>query len=131
LQIKKPGKLKFSWLTEAIGCVIKWFECKNSLEVHKQGNNAKPQLLAVDELDYIPLDRKRSELLFQVFARSYDSPCTSTIITINMVFKEWTMTFNNDAMLTSVVLDRILHRCEIVIIESKSYRMRKAFDAVM
>ena len=92
---------------------------------------ATPQLLIIDELGYIPLDRTGSELLFQVFARRYDSPCASTIITTNRVFKEWTMTFNNDAVLTSAVLDRILHRCEIVIIEGKSYRMRKAFDAVM
>jgi len=46
----------------------------------------------------------------------------------NRAFKEWTMTFDKDAVLTSALLDRILHRCEVVVIEGKSYRMRKAFD---
>lgn len=86
----------------------------------------KPQLLVVDELGYIPLDRTASELLFQVFARRYESLCGSTIITTNRAFKEWATTFANDAVLTSAVLDRIVHRCEIVVIEGKSYRMRKA-----
>ena len=89
----------------------------------------KPQVLLVDELGYIPFDRTASELLFQVFARRYDSPCASTIITTNRAFKEWTKIFANDAVLTSAVLDRIVHRCEIVVIEGKSYRMRKVLTA--
>jgi len=38
------------------------------------------------------------------------------------------MTFANDAVLTSAVLDKILHHCEVVAIEGKSYRMRKALE---
>ncbi|MFA6815992.1 MAG: ATP-binding protein [Lentisphaeria bacterium] len=90
---------------------------------------AKPQLLVVDELDYISIDRTGSEFLFQVFAKRYDSHCASIIITTNRAFKEWTMTFDKDAILTSAVLDRILPCWKVVVIEGKSYRMRKAFNA--
>jgi DNA replication protein DnaC len=86
----------------------------------------KPQLLLIDELGYIPLDKAASELLFQVFARRYEEQYASTIITTNRAFKEWPITFANDAVLTSAVLDRILHRCEVVTVEGTSYRMRKA-----
>jgi DNA replication protein DnaC len=46
------------------------------------------------------------------------------MLTTNKVFKKWPEIFNNDATVTSAVLDRLLHRAETVIIEGKSYRMK-------
>jgi len=89
---------------------------------------SKPTLLVVDELGYIPMDRAASELMFQVFSRRYDSNCAPVVITTNRTFKEWTKTFAQDGVLTSAVLDRILHRCNPVVIEGTSYRMRKITD---
>ena len=89
---------------------------------------AKPRLLVIDELGYIPMDRAASELMFQVFSRRYDAQCAPVVITTNRTFKEWPKTFAQDGVLTSAVLDRILHRCNPVVIEGTSYRMRKITD---
>ncbi|NLB55435.1 MAG: ATP-binding protein [Lentisphaerae bacterium] len=53
----------------------------------------------------------------------YDSK--STLITTNTVYKKWTHIFNNDSILASAILDRLLHHCETIIIEGKSYRTQK------
>ena len=48
----------------------------------------------------------------------------SMLITCNKVFKKWAEIFNNDSTVTSAILDRVLHHCEPVVIEGKSYRMK-------
>ena len=55
--------------------------------------------------------------------------CGSTVITTNRAFKQWPEIFNNDSMLTSALLDRLLHHVESVVIEGRSYRMRDQTDA--
>lgn len=87
----------------------------------------KPQLLIIDELGYLPVDRIGAELLFQVLGNRYEK--ASTIITTNRPYKDWTKTFANDAVMTSAVLDRILHHCETVVIEGLSYRMKNRVEA--
>ena len=59
---------------------------------------------------------------FQVFSQRYETG--STLLTTNEAYKRWARIFNNDATLTSAVLDRLLHHAETVIIEGKSYRMK-------
>jgi DNA replication protein DnaC len=51
------------------------------------------------------------------------------IITSNRVFKQWAEIFNNDATLTSALLDRLLHHAQTVLIEGKSYRMKDQIDS--
>lgn len=86
----------------------------------------KPSLLIVDELGYLPIDKFGADLLFQVISSRYERG--SIIMTSNRPFKDWGVIFNNDAMLASAVLDRLLHHHEHVIIEGKSYRMRAPRD---
>jgi DNA replication protein DnaC len=81
-----------------------------------------PELLIVDELGYLPVDQKGANLLFQVFTARYER--NSTVITTNRMFKDWSKTFDNDATLTSAVLDRIVHHCEVIVIEGRSYRLK-------
>jgi DNA replication protein DnaC len=88
---------------------------------------ARPKLMVVDELGYLPLDKVGAELLFQVFCARYET--ASTIITTNRAYKDWAKTFANDATITSAVLDRVTHHCETVIIEGRSYRMKDRIDA--
>jgi len=87
---------------------------------------AKPELLVIDELGYLPVDRVGAELLFQVLGTRYE--CGSTVITTNRAYKEWAITFANDATLASAVLDRVLHHCETVAITGESYRMKGRID---
>jgi len=48
----------------------------------------------------------------------------STVLTTNKTYKHWPEIFNNDAALTSAVLDRVLHHAETIIIDGSSYRMK-------
>ena len=82
----------------------------------------KVQLLVIDELGYLPIDKLGADLLFQVISQRYERG--SMIITSNRPFKKWAEIFNNDSIVTSAILDRILHHCEPVILEGKSYRMK-------
>ena len=83
---------------------------------------AKPALLILDELGYLPIDKTGADLLFQVISLRYEQG--STLITSNRAFKEWPKIFNNDSTLTAAILDRLLHHAETVVIEGKSFRMK-------
>lgn len=76
----------------------------------------------MDELGYLPVDKIGADLLFQVISQRYEKG--SIILTSNKVYKNWTEIFNNDASITSAVLDRLLHHAETAIIQGKSYRMK-------
>jgi len=105
-------------------------EIINVLSVAKAMNNlqkallkyTKAHLLVIDELGYLPIDKLGADLLFQVISGRYERG--SMIITCNRIFKEWVKIFNNDAVVTSAILDRVLHHCEPIIIEGTSYRMK-------
>lgn len=82
----------------------------------------RPTLLAIDELGYLPIDKAGGDALFQVISQRYEHG--STLITTNRVFKKWVEIFNNDSTLTTALLDRLLHHCEVVRIEGESYRQK-------
>jgi DNA replication protein DnaC len=86
----------------------------------------KPDLLLIDELGFLPVDKKGADLLFQAISMRYEN--TATVITTNRTFKEWPGIFNNDSTLTSAILDRLLHHAETVIIEGPSYRMKDKIE---
>ena len=83
----------------------------------------RPNVLLIDELGYLPIDKLGADLLFQVISGRYEQ--RSTILTTNLVFKNWAQIFAGDATLTSAALDRLLHHHELIIIQGKSYRMKK------
>jgi DNA replication protein DnaC len=86
----------------------------------------KPKLLVIDELGYLPIDKFGADCLFQIISARYER--SSTIITSNRAFKNWAEIFNNDSVLASALLDRLLHHAETVLIEGKSYRMKDQID---
>lgn len=86
----------------------------------------KPSILLIDELGYLPIDKKGADMLFQVISKRYERG--SIILTTNKLFKKWPEIFNNDSTLTSAVLDRLLHHAEPVIIEGRSYRMKDQIE---
>ena len=81
-----------------------------------------PALLVLDELGYLPSDKTGADLLFQIISGRYEKG--STVITTNQPYKNWARIFNNDATITSAVLDRLLHHAETILLEGKSYRMK-------
>lgn len=86
----------------------------------------RPDLLVVDEVGYLPIDKRGADLLFQIISGRYERG--SIVLSTNKIFKHWPAIFNNDATLTSAILDRILHHAETIVIEGKSYRMKDRIE---
>ena len=82
----------------------------------------RPELLALDEIGYLPIDQHGADLLFQVISQRYERG--SIVLTTNKPFKQWPSIFNNDSTIASAVLDRLLHHAETIVIEGSSYRMK-------
>jgi DNA replication protein DnaC len=86
-----------------------------------------PDLLAIDELGYLPIDQHGADLLFQVISQRYERG--AIVLTTNKPFKQWPSIFNNDSTLASAVLDRLLHHAETIVIEGSSYRMKDQIES--
>ncbi len=84
-----------------------------------------PHLLAIDELGYLSYDNRYADLLYEVLNARYLK--TSTIITTNKVFQEWGEIFPNAGCVVTLV-DRLIHKSEIVKIEGDSYRKKEALE---
>lgn len=82
----------------------------------------KPKLLVIDEIGYLPIDKLGADLLFQIISERYERG--AIVMSTNRAFKHWSEIFNNDATLTSALLDRLLHHAEIAIIEGPSFRAK-------
>jgi len=80
-------------------------------------------LLVVDELGYLPVDKQGSDLLFQIISNRYET--ASVVVTTNRPFKEWGQIFNGDAALAGALIDRLAHHGIIIAIEGDSYRVGK------
>jgi DNA replication protein DnaC len=86
------------------------------------GRYLKPDVLIIDELGYLPIDKLGADLLFQIISQRYER--APMVITTNRAYKHWSQIFNNDSTLTSAILDRVLHHVDTVVIEGKSYRTK-------
>ena len=81
----------------------------------------RPRCLIIDELGFLPIDKRGSDLLFQILSARYETG--TVVITTNRPPNEWDQIFNNDATIAAALADRILHHCEVIIIEGRSFRM--------
>jgi DNA replication protein DnaC len=86
---------------------------------------AAPDLLLIDEVGYLSYSNRHADLLFELISRRYEHK--STVLTTNRPFKEWKEVFPNAACVVSLI-DRLVHRCEVVVIEGESYRLKEAKD---
>jgi DNA replication protein DnaC len=82
----------------------------------------RPSLLLLDELGYLPIDKRGADLLFQVVAARYESG--SIVISTNRPFREWGTLFDTDNTLATALIDRLMHHGEAIVIQGDSYRMR-------
>jgi len=83
---------------------------------------AKPKLLIVDELGYLPFEPNAAHLFFQLVSRRYERG--SMLITSNRAISEWGGVFG-DAVVATAILDRLLHYSHVVTIRGDSYRLRE------
>ncbi len=81
-------------------------------------------VIIIDELGYIPLDRHGAEHLFGFFSQCYEQ--VSLIITTNLPFTDWPQVFAGDQRMTGALLDRLTHHVHIVAIEGDSFRLKTA-----
>ena len=84
-------------------------------------------LLIIDEIGYLPVDKQGVNLLFQLIAKRYEKK--STIITTNINFNKWGEVFS-DNVLANAILDRLLHHSAIININGNSYRIKDKLDAL-
>ena len=82
----------------------------------------RPTLLLLDELGYLPIDKRGADLLFQVVAARYESG--SIVLTTNRPFREWGALFDVDNTLATALIDRLMHHGEAIVIQGPSYRMK-------
>ena len=84
----------------------------------------RPRVLIVDEVGYLSYGTRHADLLFEVVSRRY-AVNKPIIITTNKPFAEWNETFPNAACVVTLV-DRLVHRAEIVVVAGKSYRLKES-----
>ena len=82
----------------------------------------RPSLLLLDELGYLPIDKRGADLLFQVVAARYE--IGSIVLTTNRPFREWGTLFDVDNSLATALIDRLMHHGEAIVIQGDSYRMK-------
>ncbi len=81
----------------------------------------RPDLLIVDEVGYMQLDRSSAELLFRLICERYENG--SIILTSNKYFSDWGELMN-DTVIATAVLDRLLHHAHVVNIRGDTYRLK-------
>jgi DNA replication protein DnaC len=83
----------------------------------------RPQLLVLDELGYLSYDSRHADLLFEVVSRRYLQ--RPILLTTNKAFSEWGEVFPNATSVVTLV-DRLVHRCELLAIDGESYRLKES-----
>jgi DNA replication protein DnaC len=83
---------------------------------------AKPKLLIIDELGYLPIEPDAAHVLFQLISRRYERG--SILLTSNRAVSEWGTVFG-DPVVATAILDRLLHHSHVITIRGESYRLKE------
>jgi DNA replication protein DnaC len=113
--------VSFTTAAEMLGDLVTQ---ESSAALHRRLQRyCRPDILVVDEVGYLSYDNRHADLLFEVVTRRYTRK--PTIVTTNKSFAEWNEVFPNAACVVALI-DRLVHRSEIVEIQGDSYRFKEA-----
>ena len=112
--------------TTAAALVNELVEAKQDLQLRRVlGRWARYDVIAIDEVGYVPLAELGAEFLFQVISDRAER--AAVLLTTNLPFSEWTQVIPN-ARLCKALLDRITDRAHIIETGSESYRFRRTLE---
>ena len=117
----------------ASGFSVGYYRLDDLLHVMKQDAEVPPRrlkgkkylktaLLIIDEVGFQALTRQEASLLFRLVSYRYQKG--STLITSNKSVKDWPEVLAGDEVMTTALLDRLLHRCHVFHVKGRSYRLR-------
>ena len=115
------------------GFSVAFFQLEDLLFVMKQAADLAPRalrrkkylnvaLLIIDEMGFQALDRQEASLLFRLV--NYRYGWGSILITTNKSVKDWPEILAGDDVMATALLDRLLHRCHVLSIKGRSWRLR-------
>lgn len=106
--------------------ITKMIEAKDEKTLSKFFDKAsKMDLVIIDEVGYFPYEKEASEMFFQFVSERYERG--SLIITSNLPFSKWSEIFYTERI-TTAILDRIIHHCNIIEMNAESYRFSQSVN---
>lgn len=115
------SQVKFYTVASLVNKLIEANQQGSLVKIMKQIE--KLDLLVLDELGYIPLNKEGAELLFQVISMCYENK--SIVITTNLQFGQWNHVFG-DPILTEAAIDRLIHHSHLLLFTGDSFRFKES-----